>query len=61
MGSAACHFSGVKNFETAPGFLENLGTPVVASRMGGPVDGTRRLMEHVVRPRVYLEHIKNDS
>ena len=42
-------------------FWKNLCTPVVASRMGGPVEGTRRLMEHVVRPRVYLQHIKNDS
>ena len=61
MVSAACRSSGVKNFLVAPSFLENLCTPVVASRMGGPVDGARRLMEHVVRPRVYLQHIKNDS
>lgn len=58
---AACHFSAVKNYYVTPRFLANLCTPVVASRMGGPVDGTRRLMEHVVRPRVYLQHIKNDS
>jgi hypothetical protein len=28
--------------------------------MGGPLDRTRRLKNHVVRPRVYLHRITND-